>query len=68
MRFNHPQPLVDPAGNLREEVRGIGIIKLVGLVNRQANLTSESSECLRKGLHVGEAFGNIQWIFFETRA
>src|SRR5579871_2895531 len=51
-RLNEPEPFVDASGDLREDVSGIGIIRLGCLRAGIARMFDKVGECLRKRLDV----------------
>ena len=39
--FDHPQPFINSAGNLGEEIGGVGVTECVRLIDRISSVVSE---------------------------
>src|SRR6266540_2384671 len=68
MRFDEPEPLVDAARNLREEVRRAPIAESVGIVDRAADARRERRKRRRKRFRMPAALGDAERILLQIRS
>src|SRR5262245_40371717 len=65
VRFDEPEPFVDAARDLREEIGGIEVAEIVGLVDRCSGRLAERRQDRRERLDVSAAVDGARWIFAE---
>ena len=68
MGFDKPQPFIYATGNFGEQVRRVGVIQLVRLIDGIARFMSKSGQRFGDGFDVRHAIGNRERILFQPRA